>query len=374
MLTGNGETTLALFVLKPIIWNDRGYKEPAGWPVKGDSYAKDHGFCHEEWNGSDRLKLSSADGEFRVFHTEQAGPKVHDNVGQTFVFMTASNAGKAYLVGVGGNATYLADERKADRRRLTDQLDIRSLGEEAWKLPIVRAKHNDDRAYFMKDVWGSSYDWVANWICPADLFWWLPEPVFLPPRPIRGTAKLLTMYHGVTNLTEGQAAIILEMVPEKLRGPEWERLVAAANVAPGGARRWADLGSLREPITSKLGLQQTRIGQGKFRDELIAHWGGACAVTGVVRPELLRAAHIKPWSRSNGTERQSKDNGLLLSLNLDALFEVGLITFDVDGSMLVSKRLSVQERKDLGLPSPLRLAPSKSQQEFLRHHRKTKFS
>jgi hypothetical protein len=47
--------------------------------------------------------------------------------------------------------------------------------------------------------------------------------------------------------------------------------------------------------TEKESLIQCRIGQGKFRENLINLWQG-CSVTGVKMISLLVASHIKPWS------------------------------------------------------------------------------
>ena len=47
-------------------------------------------------------------------------------------------------------------------------------------------------------------------------------------------------------------------------------------------------------------LVKARIGQGRFRDALIDHWG-SCAVTEVADQDLLRASHIIPWSEASRT-------------------------------------------------------------------------
>ena len=41
-------------------------------------------------------------------------------------------------------------------------------------------------------------------------------------------------------------------------------------------------------------LVRQRVGQERYRDALLAYWGGACAVTGVTVTEALRASHAKP--------------------------------------------------------------------------------
>ncbi|ACK80676.1 MULTISPECIES: type 2 periplasmic-binding domain-containing protein [Acidithiobacillus] len=42
-------------------------------------------------------------------------------------------------------------------------------------------------------------------------------------------------------------------------------------------------------------MVRQRIGQQKFREAMLTYWGGACAVTGLALPDVLRASHAKPW-------------------------------------------------------------------------------
>lgn len=67
--------------------------------------------------------------------------------------------------------------------------------------------------------------------------------------------------------------------------------------------------------TEKDALIKQRVGQGWFREQLKARWGG-CAVTKCADTSLLIASHIKPWRLcTTRAERLSSDNGLLLSPN-----------------------------------------------------------
>ena len=59
---------------------------------------------------------------------------------------------------------------------------------------------------------------------------------------------------------------------------------------------------------------------GRFRDDLVASFGGRCCLSGLDVTELLRASHIKPWRDSNNIERLDPYNGLLLSPAYDAAF------------------------------------------------------
>lgn len=125
-----------------------------------------------------------------------------------------------------------------------------------------------------------------------------------------------------------------------------------------------------EPIaTSRRALMNARLGQGRFRRDLLQLWGGKCAVTGSGVEALLRASHCKPWRDSNDSERLDPSNGLPLTANLDALFDAMLISFDDDGAMLTSPAISPEEQRALGIPAPLVKRPSAELGEYLKHHR-----
>lgn len=125
--------------------------------------------------------------------------------------------------------------------------------------------------------------------------------------------------------------------------------------------------------TTRSALVDARLGQGRFRRELLRRWDGACAVTGCRVGAVLRASHCKPWSKSTNQERLDSNNGLILSANIDALFDAGLVSFDERGEMLVSSSLSAQELGDFGLPAKLRKLPTNKLGHFLRYHREHVF-
>ncbi|RYH00155.1 MAG: HNH endonuclease [Alphaproteobacteria bacterium] len=121
--------------------------------------------------------------------------------------------------------------------------------------------------------------------------------------------------------------------------------------------------------TVRTALVEARIGQGKFRQDLIKLWNGQCAVTGCGELAVLRASHIKPWRDCQDEERLDPANGLLLTANLDALFDAGLVSFETDGTMILSADLPTQSRDHLGLPIAINQPLSAAQRDFLVHHR-----
>jgi hypothetical protein len=125
--------------------------------------------------------------------------------------------------------------------------------------------------------------------------------------------------------------------------------------------------------TTRQRLIDARLGQGQFRKDLDLRWNNACAITGISTRAVLRASHIQPWADSDDDERLDPDNGLLLSANLDCLFDRGLIGFDDDGTLLVSDNLSAAAANALGLDDDLQLSqpPTDGQRRYLANHRDT---
>ena len=125
-----------------------------------------------------------------------------------------------------------------------------------------------------------------------------------------------------------------------------------------------------ENATEKEAIIKARIGQGKFRENLLKRWQ-CCAVTGCQEIMVLRASHIKPWRCCTNEERIDIDNGLLLLPNIDALFDVGLISFDDKGSMLFSKKLTTGNQTRLLGKRALRLKTVYAGSiKYLTEHRK----
>lgn len=128
------------------------------------------------------------------------------------------------------------------------------------------------------------------------------------------------------------------------------------------------------PPTQRRALVDARIGQGAFREAVLRQWDYRCAVTGVAVSAAIRASHIKPWKDSSDSERLDPDNGLPLVATLDALFDVGFITFDSRGKMLLSSKLNEDDRRSLGIQTRrLRWIPAKQTIEYLDYHRRQRF-
>lgn len=129
-----------------------------------------------------------------------------------------------------------------------------------------------------------------------------------------------------------------------------------------------------DPRTESEVMSLARIGQGRFRDDLERRWGVRCAVTGLEGRALLRASHIQPWCDSSDRERLDPDNGLLLAVHIDVLFDNGLISFADDGAMLLSTTLSATTRQILGIDRALSIEGlSEGNRRYLTSHRRVHF-
>jgi hypothetical protein len=93
-------------------------------------------------------------------------------------------------------------------------------------------------------------------------------------------------------------------------------------------------------------------------------------VAGVDHLPILRASHIKPWKDASNTERLDPFNGLLLSAHVDALFDRGLISFEDDGKLLISRALSRANVSRLAIAPNSKIVGLKPQHApYLAHHR-----
>ena len=124
-------------------------------------------------------------------------------------------------------------------------------------------------------------------------------------------------------------------------------------------------------VTERSGLVTSRVGQGYYRQEILKKWNNKCGVTGISIKEILISSHIVPWSKSNEDERLDPENGILLSPNIDSLFDRHLISFKDSGKIIISNKLSSSEIDKLGVNSQMKLSHvSNGMKKYLSRHRK----
>lgn len=129
------------------------------------------------------------------------------------------------------------------------------------------------------------------------------------------------------------------------------------------------------PETEKQAIVLARRGQGLFKSRVMSI-EDHCRVTGVNRPEHLRASHCKPWRVASNEERLDGENGLLLTPSIDHLFDRGFVSFEDDGTLLVSPVAHTDSLRRMGINPSETLNVggfSEGQRRFLSFHRDNEF-
>lgn len=207
--------------------------------------------------------------------------------------------------------------------------------------------------------WGNQ-----GWLLPV--FWTPLEPPVFPKTLIATLGPLLpTRYSPINPVTgSGYQQVYLAEIPEAVfdlvvSGGDYDQ----ALLARGGQNSMSfdiikekldDAVELRireDPSlesTTRQAVILARRGQGKFRENVEAI-ELACRLTGITNSSLLIASHIKPWRLcATAEERLDGNNGLLLTPDADHLFDRGYISFENDGTVLVSPRVDRRDLRRLG--------------------------
>ncbi len=129
-------------------------------------------------------------------------------------------------------------------------------------------------------------------------------------------------------------------------------------------------GEQKKPnYTERRGLVTSRVGQGWYRQEILKKWKNKCSITGCSLTEILISSHIKGWSECSEDERLDVDNGILLSPHIDSLFDKHLISFEDDGSIMISDKVSKEDLDILGISKSIRLKVDFGMKKYLQYHR-----
>ena len=183
-----------------------------------------------------------------------------------------------------------------------------------------------------------------------------------------GTSKPVHMlFHNIDyddHTTNDDLIDIYLWKPSKAGRETQSKLNRQGVISPNRVRKY------RKPNeTERKGLVTSRVGQGYYRQKIIERWEGKCPVSGMSIIPILIASHIVPWSQSNDEEKLDVNNGILLSPNVDALFDKHLISFENDGLILISDKVSREDRDALGVSESMRISVSEGMIPFLEKHR-----
>lgn len=261
-------------------------------------------------------------------------------------------------------------------RKLVDTFESQAAVEDWWRCSAQRKIRPGDRAYLLKQghpigifgvgrVLGHPYKetrapgenpwsvWIRFEASRGDVLW-DPEVRFLVTE-----SRLLQMNVPTQWQTRASGVTLDSDVARRIDS------IASDSLRVGGpAATLVDKEVLRRRRLLELG---TRPGQQAFREKLIQHYGGRCAVTGCATPAALEAAHI---GTCEGRDDNSPTNGILLRSDIHALFDALLITLSEDGAKLeLSSELNDRSYDFLPSVSVGRPSVAPPSKEKIRTHR-----
>ena len=116
-----------------------------------------------------------------------------------------------------------------------------------------------------------------------------------------------------------------------------------------------------------------RIGQEKYREQVLNIYP-YCVVTNVTDPNLLIACHIKEHNRCKDNEKYDRYNGLTMTPTIHSLFDLGYLTFNEKGDMILSDFFRNIDRKNLNLyDKTIRISIRKESVKYLQWHNENVF-
>ena len=137
-----------------------------------------------------------------------------------------------------------------------------------------------------------------------------------------------------------------------------------------GPKRTEDVTTKR--LQDEKGSTQ-RKGQEKYREQVFNRYS-YCVVTKVTDPNLLIACHIKGYASCNELERYDKFNGFTMTPTIHSLFDMGYLTFDTDGKMILSDFFRNNDRRCLNLfGKTIRVPLTKEMIPYLQWHNEHTF-
>ncbi len=107
-----------------------------------------------------------------------------------------------------------------------------------------------------------------------------------------------------------------------------------------------------------------------FKEKLKIIWNNECPITQISDIKLLIGAHIKPFAKCNPSEAFDEFNGILLSPNIDLVFELGYVSFTDDGKVLLSNEIDKVLLNKLGINEKQRIKFQEHHAKYLGWHRR----
>ncbi len=121
------------------------------------------------------------------------------------------------------------------------------------------------------------------------------------------------------------------------------------------------------PKNKILTYQEARIGQGKFRLEVLKKYKDGCVVTNIRDNFLLEACHIIPYSKASLKDKIDPNNGIALTPTVHKLFDSNKISFDKN-YLVHSDNLSQEVISNLSLSNKKIHSIRSNSFPYLKHH------
>ena len=316
-----------------VVYNTKGWTEPSGPDGKSlsrDTYERQLGYGHEEWLCSPRISHDSAmDGFSQAFIQTRQNEEFSKGFHNVALWMFDRLRGKKFLVGFMLQAQFVGISSSHINKKL-----------KTLKLPDVLGNRE------IKPEFNTIYQKGGLMI--------LKTPVEIPD-----SFSLMKYYQW----NRPKDAEFLSWINRQYKQHEPPRLSKLRQLTP-------------ENKTTVRSVE-VRTHQASFRNELLRESKNRCMVTGIEVPPLLFASHIKPFSECEIDESYDSSNGLLLARNIDALFDLALISFDASSGKLICSPWISKNREILtlfGIRSNMRIHPdflnNSARRKYLRLHNK----
>lgn len=121
-----------------------------------------------------------------------------------------------------------------------------------------------------------------------------------------------------------------------------------------------------QPMKQEKG-HTARKGQDKYKEEVFNIYS-YCVVTKVTDPNLLIACHIKDYAKCEPKEQFDKFNGFTMTPTIHTLFDLGYLTFNTKGEMILSDFFRNMDRKNLHLDGTVRIPLREETLKYLEWH------
>lgn len=176
--------------------------------------------------------------------------------------------------------------------------------------------------------------------------------------------KVFNQYRTVHKLSQETINKIKKIVPEKIFGSIYQN-----EMQDEVEQIESDLSNYNFSIGEKESLVKTRIGQSMFKKLLLKKYDNKCCICNLANVELLVASHIKEWKNSSIYEKGDINNGLLLCTLHDSLFDRHLISFDKEGKIIYSNKLSEEDKKIMNLNDKIHITLENDMEKYMQYHR-----